>query len=301
MKNLYAAGLGLLIVLFAIVESVPAETDRMGVSTGSETQRSKKADGPAKGFAGEKIIIGGTGDSQELLRLLALAFKKKSGGGEIEVPDSIGSSGGIKALLAGKIDMARVARRLTKEEEKLGLVYLPLAQNPVVFVLHPDIADIDNITTAQIIGIYSGQITSWNQLDSNLKPGRLYPVTRESGDSSRTVLNENLTGFKDIKVKEPVAKIVYSTPKTVEVLARYKATVGFLPMSAATGTNLRVLKLDGIYPTAENVRSGRYTLAGDNGLVYKGKLDGLGKRFVDFIHNETGRRIIIESGAIPAL
>lgn len=113
------------------------------------------------------------------------------------------------------------------------------------------------------------------------------------------VLNENLIGFKDIK--EPVAKIVYSTPKTVAVLVRYNTTIGFLPMSAATGTNLRILKLDGVYPTAENVRSGKYKLVGDNGLVYKGKLDGLAKRFVDFIHNETGRRIIIESGAIPAL
>jgi phosphate transport system substrate-binding protein len=51
-----------------------------------------------------KIVVGGSGDSQELLRTLAKALMGKPGIGIIEVPDSIGSKGGIRAVADGQID-----------------------------------------------------------------------------------------------------------------------------------------------------------------------------------------------------
>ena len=153
MQKISVGGLCLLILFLANVESVPGKTYNAGVSMAPETRHNGKPDRGIRGLAGEKIIIGGTGDSQELLRSLASAFEKSPGGGAIEVPDSIGSGGGIKALIAGKIDLARVARPLKEGEEKLGLVYLSFAMNPVVFVIHPGLTGIDSITTEQIIGI----------------------------------------------------------------------------------------------------------------------------------------------------
>ena len=73
--------------------------------------------------ATEKIVIAGTGDSQSLLRVLAGDFEKSHPGTAIEIPDSIGSGGGIKATAMGKCDLGREARGIKDKEKKYGLKY----------------------------------------------------------------------------------------------------------------------------------------------------------------------------------
>jgi phosphate transport system substrate-binding protein len=269
MKKFFVLGLGLLFLSFMIVSSPSA---------------------------GQKIAVGGTGDSQELLRAVAGALEKDLKGAKIEVPDSVGSGGGIKLLAAGKIDLARVARPLKEKEKKFGLTYRLFARSPVVFVINPSVTGIENITTKEVIGIYAGRITDWSKLGG--KKGKIYPVTREPGDSNLSVLEENLPRFSDIK--EVKAKIIYNTPETVQTLADHKNTIGFIPLAMTKGSGLKILKLDGIYPSAENVKNGRYRLVTLFGIVYKGKLNGLARKFVDFLYSDKGKAIIIKNGAIPA-
>ncbi len=253
------------------------------------------ADEIIKGFDGQKIIVGGTGDSEALLGKVASALEEKLGGGEIEVPESIGSSGGIKALKAGKIDLARVARSLKETEKAPDINFRIFAQSPIVLVVHPSVKGIDNLSTMQIIGIYSGEITDWAQLGA--ERGKIYAITRERGDSSLTILNKHIVGFKDIT--DPVAKVVYKTPDTVTTLTEHRNTIGFLPMSAAKETALRILKVDGVYPSMENVLSGKYKLLVPFGIVSRGEPEGLSRRFIDFLYSEEGKRIIAEMGTVP--
>jgi len=254
-----------------------------------------KASQIIRGFSGQKIVIGGTGDSQQLLWEVAKVLEGKLGGGEIEVPESIGSGGGIRAVAAGKIDLARVARPLKENEKQLGLTYKCFAKSPVVFVVHPSVTGVEDLKTEDIIGIYSGKINVWGQLGG--QDQKIYAITREVGDSCRIVLNKQISGLEDIT--EPAAKVIYNTPEAVATLTRHKKTVGFLPLSMTIGNDLKILKVDGVYPSAENIRSGRYKLVVPFGIVYKGELKGLAKRFVDFLSSNEGKRLIAEYGAIP--
>ena len=248
-----------------------------------------------KGFEGQKIIVSGTGDSQEFLRAIAKTLENNLGGGEIEVPDSIGSGGGINALIKGEADLARVARPLSKSEEELGLKYLLFAEAPVVFAVHPDVNGIDNITTEEIINIYSGKITHWNEFGYDA--GKIYPVNRESSDSCLKILNEMLPGFSDIP--NPAGKIFYSTQDAVKAIEEHKKTIGFLPLPSTVGAHVKILKLNGIYPSVENVQNGKYKLAVPLAVVYRGELKGLAKAFVNFIYSEEGKKIITEMGNVP--
>ena len=248
-----------------------------------------------KGLTGQKIVIAGTGDSQELLRTLAGILEDRLGGGKVEVPDSIGSSGGIRALINNEVDIARVARPLKKEEQDAGLNYRLFAEAPVVFAVHPDVIGIENITTEEIIKIYSGQLRNWNEFGYQV--GKIYPINRESGDSCLKVLLAKVPGFADIS--EPVGKIFYSTQDAVDAISEHEQTIGFLPLPSTIGTNIRVLKVDGIYPSVENVQSGKYKLAVPLAVVCKGKPKGLAKEFVDFLYSQEAQKIIIASGSVP--
>ena len=247
-------------------------------------------------FSGQKIVIAGTGDSQELLRTVAAALETKFAGVMIEVPDSTGSGGGIKALLDGKCDLARVARPLKEREKKSGLTYKLFARSPVVFVVHPSVSGLDNLNSGDIIGVYSGKITNWDRLGA--RPGKIYPIIREPGDSSREILNALLPGFQEIA--EFRAKVVYTTPETLAVLTKHCNTMGFLPMTAVGDSGLKVMKIDNFFPSPENVNSERYKFVTPLALVYHQEPTGLTKAFIDFLFSGEGAEIIRDFGAIPS-
>jgi phosphate transport system substrate-binding protein len=243
----------------------------------------------------QKIIISGTGDSYNLLRALAKAMIEKNGGGQIEVPEGVGSAAGIKAVIAGKADLARIARPLKDSEKELGLTEQVFAHTPVVFVVNPDTNGIDNITTEQILGIYSGKITKWSQLGA--REGKIYPLTREHDDSCLRVLNEKLLGFAE--VDNSYAKAIYLTQEAVATLQEHKQTIGFVPLSAVINTNLKVLKIDGIEPSNEKILSGEYKFLIPLGIAYKGQPQGLSKEFIDFLYSGDAKKIIKTMGAVP--
>lgn len=246
-------------------------------------------------FAGERIVVCGTGDSQKLLRTLADVFERANPAIEIEVPDSIGSGAGIKATAKGICDLGRVARPLKENERKYGLNYREFAHSPVVFVAHLNKKWLSNITSEQVVRIYSGELRSWDELGGEKK--KIYVADREAGDSSRTVLEKQIDGFKDIGIL--AGKKLYSTPETIATITNYENTIGYVPLAMAKGTDLIVLKFDGVYPSAKNVQRGNYRLVTPLGLVWKGELKEPEKTFVQFLLSPEGQKIITDYGAIP--
>jgi phosphate transport system substrate-binding protein len=242
-----------------------------------------------------KIVITGTGDSAELLQLLASAFEAKHPGAKIEIPESIGSTAGIKAVIAGKADLARIARGLKDVEKNAGMNHIVFAKTPVVFAIRWDTNGIDNITTQQILGIYKGEIKNWEQLGA--KPGKIYPLTRESGDSSLSVLHKTLPGFAD--ANSSAAKVMYLTPEAVAAMLEHKQTICYLPLSAIINTQLKTLKVDGVEPSSENVISGEYKHVIPLGIAYKQQPEGLAKEFINFLYSDEAKKIISSTGAVP--
>jgi phosphate transport system substrate-binding protein len=247
------------------------------------------------GFAMDKIVIEGTGDSQALLRILAAEFEKIHPEIRVEVLDSIGSTAGIKALAEGKCDLARSARPLKDGEKKYNLNYLEFAYSPIVMVVNLGSKEVSSLSTEQIIGIFSGRIRNWKELGGEQQS--IYVFNREPGDSSRVILEEKISGMKEIK--EYPGKTIYSTPEMVSTLVKYDGVIGYLPLTMVKNTGLTVLKVDGVYPSAENLQNGSYGLKVRFSLLYKGELKGKVKSFVDFILSPRGRELMFENGAVP--
>ena len=122
-------------------------------------------------------------------------------------------------------------------------------------------------------------------------------MTREVGDASLQVFNDNLKGFSDIA--DPVGKILYTTQDTVEGIKEYASAIGFVSLPVVRGAELKVLKVDGVYPSVENARDGKYKLVLPLGIVYKQEPQGLSKQFIDFLFGKEGQAVITSMGAVP--
>ena len=240
------------------------------------------------------LVIPGTGDSQVLLSNLAQLYMKNRPGITVEIPESVGSGGGIRSVVTGKNEIARIARPLTEKESSQGLNARFFAQAPIVFAVSPGLGGVTNLSFEQIIGIYSGKIQQWDGLGGG---GKIYVMRREAGDSSRTVLESLIPGFKGILT--PAGAVVYTTPDAVQILQSSPNTIGYLPMPATAGTGLKVLSVAGIAPSAANVRQKKYQLVVPFALVWKETLSPLAQDFLDFLSSPAARKLMLEHGVIP--
>jgi len=117
--------------------------------------------------ATKEIRIGGTGTGLATMKLLGQAFQKEYPEIAITVYPSLGSTGGIKALLGNDLDIAVSSKELTTAEQGQGLAATEYGRTPFVFVTH-DKNSISQITLKQAVDIFNGTATVWP--DDNAHP-----------------------------------------------------------------------------------------------------------------------------------
>ncbi len=248
-------------------------------------------------FSVERLVIPGTGDSQKLLRVAASQFMEDHTDLIIDIPDSVGSIGGIKRVLNGHAPIARIARPLNAMEKNSGLKSMVFAYTPVVLVANLPGECIDSLSKAEIVGIYSGEITSWHELGDCVEH-KIYIANREEGDSSRLLIEENIPGFN--KIEKFVGEIIYSTPEALHIIEDHQYTIGYLPLAMLKNSPLARLAINGLQPTAENLSTNKYPLAVPLGFTWKDEPTGASSLFIEFLFSPRGQEIIQAHDAVPS-
>jgi len=245
----------------------------------------------APAAAAEEITIVGTGDGTVILKSIGDAFKLQNPDVEVNIPKSIGSGGGVKAVGSDKYLLGRVARNIKDKEKHFGLSYVPYAKIPVSIIVNESV-NVDGLTSRQVVDIFSGKITNWSEVGG--KDAKIRVVRREDGDSSLKVLKKSFPGFKDITITES-AKTATSTPENFEIIEKKPYTIGFGPNDVAVHSSVKCLKIDGKGPM-----DSEYPSIGTMGLIFKdanrrGYIDG----FINFSTSEAAHNAIRSAGGLP--
>jgi phosphate transport system substrate-binding protein len=262
---------------------------------GGESQAAAKVFQDKEIVFAKPLIIAGTGDSQALLRRVAERFERDhiKTGVRVEVPDGIGSGGGILSLKKGVAQLARTTRPLKKREHN-GLLSIPFAVSPIVFAVHPSVTGIDDLTSEQILAIYSGKILNWSELGG--VDNKIYVVNREHGDSSMRVLDRTVAKGE---INWQVGKVFFSTSRAAKAVAAHPFTIGYLPLSIAMGSGLKVLSINGVGPEESAVVSGKYPHILYFELVAKKPIDGWEKKFIKYLFSPKIRSFMLKIGVYP--
>ena len=241
-----------------------------------------------------EIRIGGTGNALGAMRLLGNAFTKSHPETKIILLGSIGTSGAIKAVPKGAIDIGLSSRPLTEEETRSGLSATEYARSPTVFTVRT-INTVTSISTSQIADIYSGKMQNW----PDGKPIR--PVMRQPGDDNvRQVADLS----PEIKLALIAAEKRQGLPFAVtdqEAADKAESIPGSFGISTlalilSEKRSLRALSLNGVEPTPENLSSGRYPLVKRFYFVLPKDPAPAAKEFVGFVNSPPGRELLQQTG-----
>lgn len=249
-------------------------------------------------FAEETIRVSGTGGAIGGMKLLGEAFGKKHPGVKVSVIPSLGSTGGIKAVAAGKLDLAVSARRVKDEENLPGLVEKPYAKAPFIFATSS--SNLANaLRLSEIRDIYAGKKTTWpdgKKIFLVLRPAadtitdfleKLSPEMRDAVESSKK-RQGMFTGVTD----QDAADQIERTPGSFGVIS--------YSLVASEKRNIKPLAVDGISPVGKNGVNDKYPYFMTFYLVYvKDRTTAAIGNFIDYIDSKEGEIILRMNGSIP--
>ena len=204
------------------------------------------------------MTVGGSGADLGTLRKVAEIFTAARPGLVVDVLPSIGSGGGIKAVLSGAVDLGLSARPLEAAERAAGAREILYARTPLVLAVQAG-APYEGITIAELVAIHAGLRTHWP--DGQV----IRPVLRPRTDTDTDVLVRSLPGLADALERAygrrglPVAT---TDQDAANLIASVPGGLGPVSLAAilAEQRPLKALALDGIRPSPATIADGTYPL-----------------------------------------
>ncbi len=249
------------------------------------------------GRAEEVLRISGTGTALGAVRRLSAAFERANPGHRVRVLPSVGSSGAVKAVAHGALDVGLSARPLGPEEQALGLVAFPFARTPFVFAVGPR-TGITSVGAGELARIYRGELEAWPSGE------RVRVVLRPRTDVDdlivRSISAEIASAVEAAHAREGMLTAI-SNQECDELLTRTPGAIGptSLTQILTEGGALTPLAWEGVAPTLPNLVSGAYPLAKTLLFVVRASPSPAVRRFVAFLGSPEARKILEQAGNVP--
>jgi phosphate transport system substrate-binding protein len=248
--------------------------------------------------ASERIVVDGSTGVMPLVAALAKAYQERNPATTVELGKGLGTKARLQALESGKIDIALASHGLVAEElTRQGMAVHEIAKVAVVFGVNAGVSA-TNVTDHQICDVYAGRITNWKQLGG--PDLAIAPRTRPDSEVDAEVVRAKVACLADVKMSEGV-KVM---PRSGDMATELAATPGAIGMTTTTVVEqslgrIKLLSLNGVIPSAENVEHKTYALTRDSFLVTKAPPSPAVARFVEFVRSAEGAAVITANGALP--
>ena len=227
---------------------------------------------------------------------LAKAFEKKT---DIRINiQGGGATKGIREVVTGTADLGGSCRyQLPEDPREAGAGLEPVAWDALVVITNKD-NPVDNLSMEQVKEIYTGKIRNWQVLGGPNAPVEVYTRKGKHSGVGRTLrklifadFDQKIVSTKSFPSSGPLEKAIMDNPHAI----------GITGISSARLRDVKILKLENIYPTYDAVKGGEYQLYRPLYLTYNPKSEKLAevKQFISFCHSHEGREIMRKNGTLP--
>ncbi|MBW2021006.1 MAG: phosphate ABC transporter substrate-binding protein [Deltaproteobacteria bacterium] len=250
--------------------------------------------GALDAFKGEKGTLKIAGGTAHIPVMKEAAKRIMSLNPDIQISIAGGGSGvGIKQVGEGLVDIGNSGRKPTDEEvDRYNLKMFKWAIDGVGIIVHPK-NKVKALTKAQVIDIFSGKIDNWKRLGGADKEINVY--TRDKASGTRAVFWKKALAKGEIT---PKANFVVSNGAMKSAISQDPYGIGYVSVGHIDET-VAPVAFDGVVPTLDNVKQGKYRIARGLYSNTKGDPTGLTKKFIDYLFTPAGQKIVQSKGFIP--
>ena len=184
----------------------------------------------------------------------------------------------------------------------IELIIEPVCYDSFVFITHKD-NPVESLTVEQIQEIYRGKITNWKEVGG--RDLRIVAYQREPNSGSQTAMEEWV--MKGIPMtKPPTAQLSMGMGMLIEAVAGYENSTMSLGYTYKyyvdrlyKSPDIKILKVDGIMPSDENVRNNSYAfIAPYNAVIRSTDTEEVGGKFLNWMLSDEGQVCISQAGYV---
>lgn len=197
---------------------------------------------------------------------------------------------GYQAIVDGTTDILFCAgpsaeQKQYAKEQDVELVYVPIGLEGFVFFVNEK-NPVKDLSVEQIRKIYACEYTNWSEVGGANRV--INPVTRLEGSGSQTTF-EKFMGDCKIGKKSPLA----ITGASIGFSFRYYMD------GIVENDSVKMLSLDGVYPSAENIQNRSYPIVAEFYAIYRADNDNENiPVLIDWILSDEGQTLIEQSGYV---
>lgn len=214
-----------------------------------------------------------------------------------------GSDLGIKRLSENKINVAMVIRYLTPQEKE-NFAHAVIGYDALAIIVHKQ-NPINSLTLKQLVDIYRGKITRWSELGGVDKPiiliskqsnrgllylfekgtGLFHPSNNANSNPAKTIA----TWAWDAGANNDNIVWTGGLPDAISYIS-----LGSALAHIANGMPIKIVSLDGIFPSAKTIANHIYPIVGELSLVYH-KNDIQAKKFIEYMLSDEAQQIVVKN------
>ncbi|HEY8071165.1 MAG TPA: phosphate ABC transporter substrate-binding protein [Methylocystis sp.] len=250
---------------------------------------------PVVQAADNKLVLTGSSTVAPLAAEIGKRFEERNPGVRVDV-QSGGSSRGVADARSGLADIGMASRAANSDETDLK--FFTIARDGIGVILHSD-NPVRSLTDEQIVAIYAGKIADWSAVGD--KAGRITVVNKAEGRSTL----ELFLHYFNLKNSEVKAQVVIGdNQQGIKTVAGSPSAIGYVSIGSAeyetgNGASIKLLPMNGVAASVENVRNGSFPLARPLNLVTKTEPTGLAKAFIDFARSKDVHDLIEAQFFVP--
>lgn len=214
--------------------------------------------------------------------------------GENFAPDSAlqfhNTRGAYAAIVDGTADIVICAAPSKEqleyaEQNGVELELVPIGREAFVFIVNKN-NPVDNLTVEQVKGIYSGEIKKWSEVGGENR--YIDALQRNAGSGSQTAMLSFMDG---VQMKRSLTGLFGSA---IGFSFRYYVE------GIAENSDVKMLSLNGVYPSPENVANESYPLVSSFYAAYrKDNTNPNIPVLINWILSDEGQSIVEESSYAP--
>lgn len=186
-------------------------------------------------------------------------------------------------------------------EAGVELQLTPIGREAFVFFVNSR-NPINDLSSEEIRGIYSGEIENWKELGG--KSDEIRPFQRPEDSGSQTMF---IKFMGNTEIQEPeTEELAQGMGGIIEEVAsyrNYKNAIGYTFRFYSNGMvrndKIKLLSIDGIEPSIQNIRSGEYPLASEFYAITAGTQNPNVQPFIDWMLSEEGQKLVEDTGFVP--
>lgn len=250
--------------------------------------------GPLAAVA-DTLKVGGTGSALGTMKILAEAYRASRPDTQIMVVPALGSSGSIKAVAAGVLDIGLSGRPLKPAEREQNLAEREVARTPLVLASMRAHA---GFTLSDIVRVYDGTLQTWPD-------GRpLRPILRPESDSETALLraiSPEIDRALTTAHARPGVHIAITDQDSADAIEQLPGGLGTstLALIVSEQRKIKALPLNGVAPSVAALRRGSYPYFKPLYLITPQIPSGPARAFAAFIQSRQGARILSDNGYLP--